>query len=111
MYLRYSAVLPPLHPLVILSKLRGLVRPIEICYIMEDSSENFLYDTLFQVLRELGRPIVYSLSPGTSVTPAMAKDISGLVNMYRITADDWDNWGDVKTHFDVTRWLNCCILV
>ncbi|KEH35289.1 alpha-galactosidase [Medicago truncatula] len=56
-----------------------------------------------EVLREFDRPIVYSLSPGTSVTPAMAKDVSGLVNLYRITADDWDTWGDVKSHFDVSR--------
>ncbi|KAG5015570.1 hypothetical protein JHK85_021706 [Glycine max] len=55
------------------------------------------------VLSVLNRPIVYSLSPGTSVTPAMAKDVSGLVNMYRITGDDWDKWEDVKAHFDVTR--------
>ncbi|CAJ2673830.1 unnamed protein product [Trifolium pratense] len=33
----------------------------------------------------------------------MAKDVSGLVNLYRITADDWDNWMDVKRHFDVSR--------
>ncbi|PNX84541.1 alpha-galactosidase 1-like protein, partial [Trifolium pratense] len=56
-----------------------------------------------EVLREFDRPIVYSLSPGTNVTPAMAKDVSGLVNLYRITADDWDNWMDVKRHFDVSR--------
>ncbi|XP_027365451.1 uncharacterized protein LOC113872246 isoform X2 [Abrus precatorius] len=56
-----------------------------------------------EVLSKLSRPIVYSLSPGTSVTPAMAKDVLGLVNMYRITGDDWDTWGDVKAHFDVTR--------
>ncbi|KAJ4710990.1 Alpha-galactosidase [Melia azedarach] len=55
------------------------------------------------VLKELDRPILYSLSPGTSVTPAMAKDVSGLVNMYRITGDDWDTWGDVAAHFNVTR--------
>ncbi|KAK4785422.1 hypothetical protein SAY86_002111 [Trapa natans] len=55
------------------------------------------------VLQQLNRPILYSLSPGTSVTPAMAKSISGLVNMYRITGDDWDNWGDVVAHFDVSR--------
>lgn len=56
-----------------------------------------------QVLKELNRPILYSLSPGTSVTPAMAKEVSGLVNMYRITGDDWDTWGDVAFHFNVTR--------
>ncbi|GAY36223.1 hypothetical protein CUMW_020720 [Citrus unshiu] len=31
------------------------------------------------------RPIIYSLSPGTSATPAMAQKINGLANMYRIT--------------------------
>ncbi|KAK2636601.1 hypothetical protein Ddye_031393 [Dipteronia dyeriana] len=56
-----------------------------------------------EVLKGLDRPILYSLSPGTSVTPAMAKEVSGLVNMYRITGDDWDTWGDVVSHFNVTR--------
>jgi hypothetical protein len=37
------------------------------------------------------------------VTSALAKDVSGLVNMYRITGDDWDTWGDVKAHFDIAR--------
>ncbi|XP_056168358.1 uncharacterized protein LOC115667635 [Syzygium oleosum] len=56
-----------------------------------------------EVLKELDRPILYSLSPGTSVTPDMAKPVSGLSNSYRITADDWDSWGDVASHFDVAR--------
>ena len=56
-----------------------------------------------QVLRGLNRSILYSLSPGTSVTPAMAKNVKGLVNMYRITGDDWDLWEDVAAHFNVTR--------
>ncbi|KAG5069090.1 hypothetical protein JHK85_001467 [Glycine max] len=41
-----------------------------------------------KVLDELNHPIVYSMSPRTSVTPAIAKDISGLVSMYRITGDE-----------------------
>ncbi|KAL5718045.1 hypothetical protein ACHQM5_010984 [Ranunculus cassubicifolius] len=56
-----------------------------------------------EVLKELDRPILYSLSPGTSATPAMAKDVSSLVNMYRVTGDDWDTWGDVAFHFNVSR--------
>ncbi|WJX53420.1 hypothetical protein P8452_39414 [Trifolium repens] len=59
-----------------------------------------------EVLSQINRPFVYSLSPGTSVTPALAKDVSGLVNMYRITGDDWDTWGDVKAHFDIARDLS-----
>ncbi|KAF5746543.1 hypothetical protein HS088_TW06G00714 [Tripterygium wilfordii] len=56
-----------------------------------------------KILGNRRQDIVYSLSPGTSVTPAMAKDISGLVNMYRVTGDDWDSWGDVAAHFNVAR--------
>ncbi|XP_011034052.1 PREDICTED: uncharacterized protein LOC105132323 isoform X2 [Populus euphratica] len=56
-----------------------------------------------EVLQKLDRPMLYSLSPGTSASPTMAKDISGLVNMYRVTGDDWDTWGDVAAHFDVAR--------
>ncbi|XP_052119349.1 calcium-transporting ATPase 3 isoform X1 [Arachis duranensis] len=55
-----------------------------------------------KVLQELNHPIVYSLSPGTSVTPTLAKDVNELVNMYRIIRDDWDNWANVKSHFDVS---------
>lgn len=57
----------------------------------------------------LDRPILYSLSPGTSVTPTMAKDVSRLANMYRITGDDWDKWEDVAAHFGVTRWIKFLI--
>ncbi|XP_010248688.1 PREDICTED: uncharacterized protein LOC104591526 isoform X2 [Nelumbo nucifera] len=56
-----------------------------------------------EILEKLDRPMLYSLSPGTSVTPTMAKDISSLVNMYRITGDDWDSWGDVAAHFNISR--------
>ncbi|KAJ4840035.1 hypothetical protein Tsubulata_033351, partial [Turnera subulata] len=56
-----------------------------------------------EVLQSLQRPILYSLSPGTSATPAMAKDVARLTNMYRVTGDDWDTWGDVAAHFDVAR--------
>ncbi|XP_057493472.1 uncharacterized protein LOC130778979 isoform X2 [Actinidia eriantha] len=67
-------------------------------------SENALYMSAFLVgLRGLNRSILYSLSPGTSVTPTMAKDVKDLVNMYRITGDDWDLWQDVAAHFNVTR--------
>ncbi|KAK3416712.1 hypothetical protein EUGRSUZ_H02479, partial [Eucalyptus grandis] len=56
-----------------------------------------------EILKELDRPILYSLSPGTTATPDMAKAVSGLSNMYRITGDDWDTWADVAAHFDVAR--------
>ncbi|CAI8618893.1 unnamed protein product [Vicia faba] len=56
-----------------------------------------------EVISQLNRPVTYSLSPGPGATPAMAKEISGLVNMYRVTGDDWDKWSDVEPHFDVAR--------
>jgi len=38
------------------------------------------------------------VSLGAIPTPAMAKNISGPVNMHRVT-------GDVAAHFDVSRWI------
>lgn len=60
--------------------------------------------SFFQILAELERPIVFSLSPGKYATPGMAKNIKNLVNMYRITSDDWDLWTHVEEHFDVARY-------
>ncbi|XP_066356946.1 probable alpha-galactosidase B isoform X2 [Miscanthus floridulus] len=58
--------------------------------------------TISELLQEIDRPIILSISPGTSVTPALAENISDHVNMYRITGDDWDNWKDVSSHFGVS---------
>lgn len=33
----------------------------------------------------------------------MAKSISGAVNMYSVTGDDWEDWGAVVARFDVAR--------
>lgn len=52
---------------------------------------------------QLNRSVIYSLSPGSGVTPTMAKEVNGLANMYRITGDDWDTWDDVASHFDISR--------
>ncbi|PHU02957.1 hypothetical protein BC332_28208 [Capsicum chinense] len=64
-----------------------------------------------EVLNELNRPIIYSLSPGTNAKPIIAKEVSGLVNMYRITGDDWDTWNDVSVHFNVARDFTAANLV
>ncbi|GLT74601.1 hypothetical protein SLA2020_463890 [Shorea laevis] len=71
--------------------------------VFGDDLELDQISSVSEILGKLGRPIVYSLSPGTHATPAMAKDVHGLTNMYRITSDDWDNWGDVESHFNVAR--------
>ncbi|XP_078432644.1 melibiase family protein [Wolffia australiana] len=59
--------------------------------------------TVSEILNQLDRPIVLSLSPGKFANPGMANNIKRLVNMYRITADDWDLWNHVEGHFDVAR--------
>ncbi|KAG5053152.1 hypothetical protein JHK87_005350 [Glycine soja] len=51
----------------------------------------------------LERPIVFSLSPGVSATPLMANSVSSLVNTYRVTGDDWDEWSAILAHFNVAR--------
>ncbi|KAK7300420.1 hypothetical protein RJT34_11264 [Clitoria ternatea] len=56
-----------------------------------------------EILRELSHSIVFSLSPGVRATPEMAKGVVGLVNMYRVTADDWDEWPAITAHFNVAR--------
>ncbi|KAM3296824.1 hypothetical protein ACQJBY_038926 [Aegilops geniculata] len=59
--------------------------------------------TVSEILKELERPVVLSISPGTAVTPALAENITRHVDMYRVTGDDWDSWKDVRPHFDVAR--------
>ncbi|CAM0949326.1 unnamed protein product [Alopecurus aequalis] len=71
------------------------------CIFGDDYSPKELI-TISELLQELDRPIVLSISPGTEVTPALAENISEHVNMYRITGDDWDNWKDVSSHFAVS---------
>lgn len=59
--------------------------------------------TVSEILQSLGRPVLFSLSPGTSVTPSMADGISDYVDMYRISGDTWDNWNQIAAHFDAAR--------
>ncbi|KAJ1379994.1 Glycosyl hydrolase, all-beta [Sesbania bispinosa] len=56
-----------------------------------------------QILKDLNHSIVLSLSPGVKATPEMAKAVSGLVNTYRVTGDDWDEWPAIIAHFNVSR--------
>ncbi|KAF5746544.1 hypothetical protein HS088_TW06G00715 [Tripterygium wilfordii] len=59
--------------------------------------------TVSSILRIRRQDILYSVSPGTSVTPAMAKNVTELVDMYRISGNVWDLSGDVAAAFDVAR--------
>jgi hypothetical protein len=51
-----------------------------------------------------GRPIVFSLSPGE--TPVeQAEHVAARANLWRISADFWDNWKSLNRQFElVARW-------
>lgn len=72
------------------------------CVFGDDLNINEI-TTVSQILKGIERPILYSISPGTKATVDMAKEVSALVNMYRVTGDDWDTWKDVQSHFNVSR--------
>ncbi|EFJ05091.1 hypothetical protein SELMODRAFT_42156, partial [Selaginella moellendorffii] len=59
--------------------------------------------TVSKAIRNSGRPMIYSLSPGDGATPGLAARVAQLVNMYRVTGDDWDDWKYLVKHFDVAR--------
>ncbi|KAJ6809338.1 uncharacterized protein M6B38_160205 [Iris pallida] len=72
------------------------------CVFGDDMSSREII-TVSKLLKELDRPVVFSLSPGSHASPSMAAAIVNYVNMYRVTGDDWDTWEDVAAHFDVAR--------
>jgi len=53
---------------------------------------------LSRALKNTGRPIVLSLSPGTD-NIAKADFIASQANMWRISDDFWDRWVDLKNQF------------
>lgn len=58
---------------------------------------------IWQAIANTGRPMVYSVSPGEGVTPTMGQAVAQLVNMYRVSLDNWDNWNSLQPHFDISR--------
>jgi alpha-galactosidase len=62
-------------------------------------------EALSKAIRKCGRPIVLSLSPG----PAPLAQIDHLrshANLWRISEDMWDNWREIKEHFELCRkWI------
>ncbi|KAK7276500.1 hypothetical protein RIF29_17640 [Crotalaria pallida] len=72
------------------------------CVFAQDLDYNEIH-YVSQLLNELNPSIVFSVSPGVDATSVQAKPVSGLVNTYRVTGDDWDKWKQVVAHFDVAR--------
>ncbi|KAK3239567.1 hypothetical protein CYMTET_50514 [Cymbomonas tetramitiformis] len=62
-----------------------------------------------KAIERTGRPMIYSISPGSTKKGtsgeqvSMANEIKTHVNMYRVTADDWDSWSNVTSHFAVAN--------
>lgn len=59
-------------------------------------------EALGRALKNCGRPIALSLSPG----PASRKQVETLRNsahLWRISGDFWDRWEDLRKQFDLTR--------
>jgi hypothetical protein len=55
---------------------------------------------LSAAIRKSGRPIVLSLSPGTSdASSSHAEFLAQHANMWRISDDFWDRWVDLKNQF------------
>lgn len=72
--------------------------------------------SLAKSIQRLPKPITYSSSPGatTDIDQEVlnAEIIASDVNMYRITGDDWDDWGDIDPdHFDAAAAMSSLIAV
>jgi alpha-galactosidase len=48
-----------------------------------------------------GRPMVLSLSPGDDMPAEQAEHVTKYANMWRISADFWDNWESLKNQFEL----------
>jgi hypothetical protein len=52
-----------------------------------------------------GRPMVLSLSPGDDMPSEQADHVKKYANMWRISADFWDNWESLKKQFELcNKW-------
>jgi hypothetical protein len=58
-------------------------------------------------IRRCRRDIVFSLSPGVDVDLANAEHLKRHAEMWRISADFWDRWEDLKAQFDLCeKWVS-----
>lgn len=60
-----------------------------------------------RAIRACGRDIVFSLSPGVDVDLANAPHLRKHAEMWRISADFWDRWEDLKAQFALCeQWVS-----
>lgn len=62
-------------------------------------------DMINAAIRKCSRPIVLSLSPGPTKL-ASADQVTEDANMWRLSADLWDRWGDIYKSFDYAEQWN-----
>jgi hypothetical protein len=75
---------------------------------VDDMSRPYHADEITAVrlaIERSGRPMVYSLSPGS--TPIQARyHVQNNADMWRISDDFWDTWPQLKSQFELaSRWL------
>ncbi len=56
-----------------------------------------------RAIEATGRPIVLSLSPGVNLTTDHAEHLRQYCELFRISADFWDRWDDLKAQFEICR--------
>lgn len=62
---------------------------------------------LSQAIARTGRPIVLSLSPGVDMTTDHYPHLQQNCELFRISADFWDRWADLKDQFEnCHKWEN-----
>jgi len=59
-------------------------------------------EMVHKAIMQCGRPIVLSLSPGEA-PPSFANHLMANANMWRISGDFWDRWGDMDRMFDLVN--------
>jgi len=58
-----------------------------------------------KAIDKCGRPMVLSLSPGDDMPAEQAEHVRKYANMWRISADFWDDWESLKNQFELcNKW-------
>jgi len=60
-------------------------------------------ELLSQAIRTCGRDMVLSLSPGVNLSTTHASHLKEHAELWRISADFWDRWQDLKAQFDLCK--------
>jgi len=62
-------------------------------------------EALSKAIARCGRPMVLSLSPGGGNEPSNFKHLRGRAQMWRVSDDLWDSWGQLKPQFEnASKW-------